>query len=84
MQNFVLFFGWFASALYVLIGSVPGYFIGQAWRRSGYLRMIGPTFTPARLCYVSERFLSEVPHLSRRSVNVIPLPFESDETLYQP
>ena len=48
------------------------------------MRTFGSTFTTARICYVSERFLSEVPRLFRRCVHVIPLPFEFDETLYHP
>ena len=53
----------------------PGYFIGQAWRRRNrYMMTIGRTFTPARMCYISEPFLLVMPHLSRRAFE-IPLPF---------
>ena len=47
------------------------------------MRTVGSTFTPARICYVSERFPVGCAYLVE-AFDVIPLPFEPDETLYQP
>ena len=61
MQNIVPFFCWFASALYVLIGSAL--VISSARLGGGGTGMMtsGRTFMPARICYALNGSLSVVP-----------------------